>query len=55
MIGPAMYAIEIHLSEFELSMLINVLERAVLREAGACAAVLAEVTRQLDDELGLLL
>jgi hypothetical protein len=55
MIGPAQYAIELHLSEFELSMLINVLNRAVLREAGACAAVVAEAARQLDDELGLLL
>lgn len=52
---PVMYAIELHLSEFELSMLINVLNRTLPREAGACAAVLAEVTRQLDDELELLL
>jgi hypothetical protein len=55
MIGPAVYAIELHLSEFELSMLINVLNRALPREAGACAAVLAETIVQLDDELGLLL
>lgn len=55
MIGPAMYAIEVHLSEFELAMLINVLERALPREAGACRTVLAELILQLDDELGLLL
>jgi len=55
MTGPAVYAIEVHLSEFELSMLINVLERALLREAGACRTVLAELILQLDDELGLLI
>lgn len=55
MIGPSIYAIEIHLEEFELSMLINVLNRALPREAGACRAVLEETIQQLDDELGLLI
>ena len=55
MIGPAMYAIEVHLSEFELVMLINVLERALPGEAGECRTVLAELILQLDDALGLLI
>ena len=55
MIGPVQYAIELHLSEFELSMLINVLNRALPREAGACVSVRAEAIVQLAAGFGLLL
>ncbi len=57
MIGAPEYAVELHLKEFELASLINVMSDMCdeLSDQPAKRELLLDVLEQLDNELGLLL